>query len=164
MLHLLRVGRFAFKGANMSEMTAFNDSITEFETAYATLITVAESYPDDLQTKAGACGTWSAREVIAHLSGWIVEALRRYPRFAYGTGDIQYNTDAFNEVSIGLRHDRGYDSIVSELRDVSAKLTQFARDLPASQIERNGHRYMEWLTNLTREAREHTAQLEEFIR
>ncbi|MDQ7026895.1 MAG: maleylpyruvate isomerase N-terminal domain-containing protein [Anaerolineae bacterium] len=146
----------------MTENLSFNDCITDFETAYATLITVAESYPDDLQTQAGVCGTWSARELIAHLCGWIVEALRRYPRYALSTGDIDYNTDAFNEVSIWLRREKGYDSIVSELRDSSAKLAQFARDLPESQIERNGQRYMEWLTSLTREAREHSAQLKDF--
>ena len=125
---------------------------------------MAETYPERLQTQSGACGTWSAREVIAHLNGWIVEALRRFPRYARGTGDITYNKDSFNGVSIRLRRGKDYEMIVAELRDVSAKLAQFARTLPEYEIQQNGHRYVEWLTNLTREAHEHITQLQEFAR
>jgi hypothetical protein len=92
----------------------------------------------------------------------MVEALRRFPRYATGTGEIDYNKKAFNEVSIWLRRDKDYESILDEMRDLSAKMVNFARELPESQIERNGHRYADWLTNLTRNVQEHQLQLENF--
>ena len=148
----------------MTDFQTFHTIITDFESAYQKLIAIAEAYPERLQTQSGACGAWSAREVIAHLSGWMVEAMRRFPRFAIGTGDITYNKDTFNSVSVRLRRGRDYESIVAELRDVSAKLAQFSRTLPDHEIQHNGHRYAEWLTNLTREAYEHSIQLQEFAR
>ena len=146
----------------MPDVTTIENSISEFESAFKQLIEVAENYPEALQTRAGACGEWSAREVLAHLAGWIVEALRRYPRYAIGTGNIQYYTDAFNAVSVWSRQSKLYDEILDELRDVSVRLIDYARGLSETEITRNGERYAEWLTNLARDAHDHTTQLQEF--
>jgi hypothetical protein len=147
----------------MTEIETFKANIAEFEAAYHTLFTIAETYPENLRTQAGACGTWSAQDVLAHLAGWIVESLRRYPRYALGTADMHYNKDAFNEVSIWLRRDRDYETILSELREVAAKLAQMAQTIAEAQLKRDS-RYAEWLTTLTHEAHEHATQLEEFAR
>ena len=146
----------------MTETKTFANIITDFESAYRDFITVAETYPVALQTQAGVCGTWSVREVVAHLCGWIVEAHRRYPRYALGTGNMQYNTDAFNEVSVWLRREKDFSDMLDELRRVSGQLTEMARELPEAQITRET-RYAEWLTNLTREAHEHRIQLQSFL-
>lgn len=145
----------------MTEIETFQTTTSEFEMVYQNLIAVAEKLPESAQTTAGVCGTWSAREVLAHLAGWVVEALRRYPRYAIGTGEIQYNTDAFNAVSVWSRDGKLYDEILDEVRDGSTKLVTFARGLSEAEIQRNGQRYAEWLTRLASDAREHTQQLQE---
>jgi hypothetical protein len=147
----------------MTDIPTFAAIRTEFEAAFQKLIAVAENYPEALQTKAGACGTWSAREVLAHFSGWLVEALRRYSRYERGTGHVQYNKDAFNEVSIWLRREADYEMMLQELRDRVGKLSNLAQNLTEAQIQHEA-RYAEWLTSLAQEAREHTSQLEEFAK
>ena len=147
----------------MTETQTFAAIRTEFEAAFQKLIMVAENYPAALQTKAGACGKWSGREVLAHFSGWLVEALRRYSRYERGTGHVQYNKDAFNEVSVWLRREADYEMMLQELRDRVGKLSHLAQNLTEAQIQHEP-RYTEWLTDLAHEAREHTAQLEEFAR
>lgn len=141
----------------------FHEQVEQFETAYANLVIIAEKYPVELQTQSGACGSWSASDILAHLNGWIVEALRRYKRFPKGTGDITYNIDTFNKVSLWLREDMPYQDILSETKTLSAKLVAIAKELPEAYIQRD-KRYQEWLDNLTREAIEHSQQLRDFLK
>jgi hypothetical protein len=147
----------------MTQAPTFAAIRTEFELAFQKLIAVAENYPEALQTKAGASGKASAREVLAAFSGWLVEALRRYSRYERGTGHVQYNKDAFNEVSVWLRREADYEMILQELRDRFQKLGHLAQNLTEAQIQHEP-RYAEWLTDLAKEARDHTTQLEEFAK
>lgn len=144
-------------------MTAsdFEEQLQNFEEAYTTFINLVETYPFDLQTKSGACGEWSAREVVAHINGWFIEAQRRYRRYAKGTGNIEYNIDAFNQVSLWLCRDKDYEQLVDELKTLSTELAQMARDVPDVYRERD-HRYAEWLEAMAREAQTHGDQLRAF--
>lgn len=139
----------------------YTAKIDEFEQAYETLITVAEQYPEDLKTQAGVTGTWSAREVLAHLCGWLAEAKRRYPRYGRGAGEIKYEIDNFNAVSIRMREGKEYDQILDELRTSVEQLTTMARAITEQKYQRDG-RYINWLNILLEEAENHTAQLQAF--
>jgi|GEM_PF-1442417 len=143
-------------------ITSFKDQVNTFQESYKTLVSTAKSYPQEKQTLSGVCGDWSAREVLAHINGWIVEAQRRYPRFAKGTGNIDYNIDAFNAVSIWLRDGKGFEQILEETRTLVDKLVSMANELPEAYIERD-ERYGEWLQILIEQANEHGQQLSDFL-
>src|SRR5690606_19496856 len=89
------------RGCAVSELT---NAIQEFDSTYAEMFALVEQYPAELRTQSGACGTWSAREVLAHFSGWLVEVQRRYD--GYDAGDsqkVQYDFDEFNARSVNAR-------------------------------------------------------------
>ncbi len=143
--------------------TTFAEKIQKFEQASTELINLAEQYPEALQTQAGVCGEWSAREVIAHINGWLVEAQRRYPRYAKGTGNIDYNIDAFNNVSVWLRDGKDFEQILEEFRQLTNKMSTMAQEIAPAYLERDT-RYGEWLSAFTREYREHRQQLDDFLK
>ena len=142
--------------------TVFAEQLQKFQQSFDSLIAIAEQYPPDLQTTPGVTGEWSAREVLAHLNGWLVEAGRRFPRYAKGTGNINYNIDAFNAVSIWLRENKDFEQILDETRKLVAKMVGMANDLPDVYIERD-NRYSEWLVALSKEAHNHGEQLRTFL-
>lgn len=147
---------------NMNLTALFEQELQTFQKSYEKLFSTMESYPQDKQTLSGVCGEWSARDVLAHINGWIVEAQRRYPRFAKGTGKIDYNIDAFNAVSIRLRADKDFEQILEETRSLVDKLVSMAGELPEVYIERD-ERYTKWLHILIEEADNHGHQLQDFL-
>lgn len=136
--------------------------IQAYEAAYATFFQRAAAYPAHLQHIAGVCGVWSAHDVLAHLSGWTVEAKRRYQRYAEGTGDMQYNVDAYNQISVWQRRERSYAEVLAELRTLVAELAALASEVTEAQLQRDD-RYRYWLIELTREAHEHGSELQTFL-
>ena len=142
--------------------TTFTQQLLEFEQASVEFIKLAEQYPEDLQTEAGVCGEWSAREVIAHINGWLVEAQRRYPRYAKGTGNIDYNIDAFNNVSVWLRDGKDFEQILEEFRQLTSVMATKAHEIAPEYIERD-NRYEKWLAIFLEEYDVHGAQLRDFL-
>jgi hypothetical protein len=142
------------------ENTPLHDALTRFEAAYQQFLAEADSYPDAKHTASGACGEWSPREILAHMAGWLHEAQRRFRRYGKGTGDIRYNTDAFNEVSLWQRRNDDYSKILAELKTESAKVADTIRGL--SERQKDDDRYREWLDALGNDARNHLNDLQTF--
>ncbi|QPC83977.1 maleylpyruvate isomerase N-terminal domain-containing protein [Phototrophicus methaneseepsis] len=139
-------------------MEAFLQSLAAYEAAYQDLFDLLARYPASRRQKKGACGDWSPQQVVAHLSGWIAEAKRRYPRFATGTGNVVYNLDVFNDVSVRRRRDYNWAHTVAELERLVGELAAMARQVTPQQAGQDD-RYREWLDSLTEDCRQHTAQL-----
>lgn len=145
----------------MQPENTFTEIIANFESAYAEFFATARDYPEALRTRSGVCGVWSPKELLAHFSGWFVEALRRYRAYARGSGEIEYNVDAFNQVSIWQRRSMTYDEVVAELETLVVQVAEAARQVPAEQAQRD-ERYAYWLREMTREAHEHGEELRTF--
>lgn len=145
----------------MSERT-FTEQLQAFQQKFDSLIAIAGQYPPELQTQAGVTGEWSAREVLAHINGWIVEAQRRFPRYAKGTGNIDYNIDVFNAVSVRMRKGKDFEQILEETVRLIAKMVVIANELPDAYIERD-KRYGIWLDTLSEEAENHGEELRTFL-
>lgn len=145
----------------MHKEPSLTEMIDTMEDAYEAFLSLARAYPAGLRTRSGACGEWSAQQVLAHLCGWFAEGQRRYRAFGRGTGDMQYNIDAFNRVSLWQRRSMTYDELIAELERRMRGFVQAARGLTPQQIERE-ERYVQWLHSMTREARLHADQLRAF--
>lgn len=150
-----------YRGCPLSEKT-FLEKFAQFQVAYASFLDITSRYSDAIQTETGVSGDWSAREVVAHINGWIVEALRRFPRFAKGTGDIKYNIDAFNAVSIWLRDGKDFDQLIDELQQLMIKVSGFVAEIDDLYTNRDA-RYGEWLDILTEQAEIHGEELQQFL-
>ncbi|MEL6528080.1 MAG: hypothetical protein AAFQ07_20445, partial [Chloroflexota bacterium] len=101
-------------------------------------------------------------DVVAHLNGWFVEGQRRFRRFPKGTGKVEYNVDTFNKVSLWLREGKDYEDLLTELDTLSTQFVASLRDLPSARLEREP-RYADWLEDLTREMKDHRAQMMAFL-
>lgn len=139
---------------------ALSAALEKFQQAYDDFFTVVDAYPLELYDATGACGDWSARDIIAHMAGWVVEALRRFRRYGRGTSDFIYNTDAFNEVSLWLRRDDDYETVLEELHTRVDELLAFLDQLPEQR--HSDDRYAEWLQTLSNDAQRHAADLRQF--
>ena len=140
---------------------AFKETLAHYEETYRQFFDLLARYPASLRTKEGACGDWSPQQVVAHLSGWIVEAKRRYPRYATGTGGIDYNIDAFNDVSVRQRKGHNWAHAVAELEKLIGELAAMARQITPEQAERDD-RYRKWLSIMAEACQEHMQQLKVF--
>ena len=139
-----------------------DDAIHQFREQFDTLFALIENYPQDRRDQPGACGEWSPRQVLAHFSGWIIEAQRRYGEFALGVeGNIEYDLDGFNARSINIRKGMDWNSTVKELRSFVQDFHEQARAIPRSK--RADERYSEWLLVMATDCADHTLELREFI-
>lgn len=136
----------------------FDEARTAFETEMQGFIKLVEATPPHRRTEGGICGDWSAREVVAHINGWLIEALRRFPRYARGTGDVQYDIDNFNAVSVRQRKDHTWDQLVDELRESTRQLLEAADNIPPARRE-SDRRYANWLSIMEKEAINHGAEI-----
>ncbi|MEO1286300.1 MAG: hypothetical protein AAFV93_00925 [Chloroflexota bacterium] len=139
-----------------------DEQLVSFKIAFDNFIDIAENYPEVRRTQAGVTGDWSAWDIIAHINGWLVEALRRLPRFAKGTGYIEYNHDAFNAVSLWLRDDKEYDQLLDEMRHRIGDIVTFIDDLGDFYKQRDD-RYSMWLRILEEQAIIHGDEMRQFL-
>jgi len=141
---------------------ALQTALADFTQAYARFFELLETVPDRLQSQPGACGHWSPHDIVAHLSGWVIEAQRRYRRFPRGTGQVVYNIDVFNQMSVRTRRGKPWGALVEELRRAVRTLTEKAQQLSPDQIARDD-RYAEWLGIMAQDVQQHGHQLRDFI-
>jgi hypothetical protein len=143
----------------MGELSA---AIEEFRTAYDDLLALVDQYPTTLREKAGACGDWSPRQVLAHCNGWIVEAEKRYDGYDVGdTRKVPYDFDEFNARSVTLRTDQSWEETVAELRMLVANIIERAGAISAEKAAAE-ERYGGWLDALAEDCRDHTEQIRDF--
>lgn len=143
-------------------MSELESVLLRLQNGYDALFNALETYPAALRDEPGACRTWSPRQIIAHLSGWLAEVDRRFDRFdAGGTDDIKYDVDAFNDEQVALRENLSWDDTVAETRERLVHLVERAQTLTPEQITREP-RYVQWLKALARDAERHLLDLQNF--
>jgi len=107
---------------------------TDFQQAYAGLPELELLHP-------GVTGTWSIRDIIAHVTWWEAEALthlpdilsgRRPPRYSVTYGGI----DAFNALMTERKRHLSLGEVLEEQADTHRRLVALIERAPADQIER----------------------------
>ncbi len=143
-------------------MEDFDEAVARFRRVYETLFDLLGNYPVDLRETSGACGVWSPRETVAHLSGWLAEAQRRYSQFDdHISGNMDYDLDAFNAESVAARSYYGWNSTIAELRGLVQDLIHRAEAIPHERRAAD-LRYREWLVALAQDCTLHEGQLTTF--
>lgn len=138
---------------------AFDAALSTFREAFTDLFVLLGNYPVDLRDAGGACGDWSPRETVAHLSGWLVEAQRRYSQFDdHMPGDMTYDVDSFNAATVAARAHYSWNPTLAELRGLVQDLIARAEALPEER-RLEDPRYGEWLVALAQDCTRHAAQL-----
>lgn len=138
---------------------------SRFLDAYETLFKLVDYYPETRRERPGACGEWTPKQVLAHLSGWLVEADRRFTAFEKGDkSDISYAdiADDYNAHAVSGRAHLNWRQTIAELRLRVFSLATRISNIP-DNISRADSRYLEWMDGLTRDCRTHTRQLRDFL-
>lgn len=144
-------------------MTDFISAYHQLQTSYTHLCHVIDAYPPDKGETSGALGHWSPKQIVDHLTGWVVEATTRYHDISRGnTLDKTYDDwDAFNATSVEARVHLSWDETVTAFKQAVATWLAEAETIPALRVAQD-KRYTEWLQGLEREFRNHTQDLRQF--
>jgi hypothetical protein len=138
-------------------MSPIAESLAKPRASYEALGTLIEAYPSEKRERPGACGVWSPKAVLAHLSGWLVEAQRRYHLFDAGVrGNQRYDAQ-----SVSARAAWTWEQTCAGLHARLHTLIAHAEGIAPETVARDP-RYQEWLDGLASDCIVHTKQLREF--
>jgi len=113
-------------------------TIAELESAFERLLGAVTALDERAMSRV-ADGTWSAKEILAHISGWHVEMTRAMERMARGerpTPDgVDYgDADAWNARFAAGARAQNAPTIVAALRQSFANYVRAARALPEDRF------------------------------
>lgn len=115
---------------------------------YAHTLHLIEAISPDQATKAGACGDWSACDVVAHFTGWHPEGQAKIQSVLDNNYErTQYDFDAFNAESVAARKAMTWEELVEEFKNSHTALVAFAEPLDDSLWENK--RAHGWLVSVT---------------
>lgn len=105
---------------------------TEFQAAFAGLTA------EQLQ-EPGVTGTWSVRDLIAHVTWWEEEALRHLPVILAGGRPPRYSVtyggiDAFNALMFAQKRGRSLAEVRADGEDTHRRLVAFLQGVPPEHL------------------------------
>src|SRR5262245_17392662 len=107
---------------------------TMFKQSYAGL-------SDAQMTEPGVTGSWSVRDIIAHVTIWEEEALKHLPLIIEGQKPPRYSVkyggiDAFNALMIEQRKELSLSDILRQLDRTHRRLIDYCESVPGEQFSR----------------------------
>jgi len=143
--------------------TQYDQTLARFYRGYTALFALVEDFPEAKRERIGACGSWTPRQILAHLSGWVTEATQRYSVFEAGDPtSIHYDWEVdyagFNHESVSARAGLSWDETVAELRSLVDRFHTQAQTVTVADAAID-LRYDEWLEGLWKDCVEHMGQL-----
>ncbi len=148
----------------MTTFNNWNETQARHEQNYLDFVSACETLAPMLHEQPDACGTWSPRQVIAHLAGWYSEATRRYAEMIERPGESRYyDIDAFNAQSVAVRASLTWDDMLRDLQRWHAALMASAACLTLQTLSTTAG-FAEWLDNTGEDCAFHAAQLRTWAR
>lgn len=144
-------------------MNPFDSNLKRFQTAYAQFFELTEHYPAHLVDVPGACGEWSPRQVVAHLSGWVIEGQRRFNEVLAGDviPSMRYDVDTFNAEQVAARAHLDWNATLIELQSVVSDLDAQAQAIAVDRRTTDSF-FAGWLKALAHDVEQHIIQLRQF--
>ena len=101
-----------------------------------------ESYaglPDSRWLAPGVQGSWSVRDIVAHVTTWEEEALAHLPLIASGGRPPRYSTlyggiDAFNAIATERKRHLSLFEVLRQLDEVHQRLIGYVGNAPAELV------------------------------
>ncbi len=122
---------------------------TEIEGSYEELATLVRQIAPTRAAHPNLLGTWSAKEILAHLIGWEEEAVMVLCAMRDGTPLPQPIADehAFNARSVERRQEKSWEELHLEWRETHHALMAVVSSMPAAQ--QDDARVVNWLQGST---------------
>lgn len=103
-----------------------------------------EDFPDSGWTRPGACGTWSAQDVLAHLTSYeamLADILRQVsgddaptPTLDRAFADFR----SFNDSEVTARQGQTTQAVIDEYKAHHAEVMRLLEQVPESTLRQNG--------------------------
>ena len=123
-------------------------------------IKVAQKIDKPQRNRPGVCGTWSPKEVLAHISGWNKEIIRQFSLFQDGLEKaIEHDIDEFNKNSVKERRHLSWAEIIAELQQTHKQFYQKAQSISSQELSKN-EEYKNWVEVQIEHYKHHKKQLE----
>ncbi|MBD3335908.1 MAG: ClbS/DfsB family four-helix bundle protein [Candidatus Eisenbacteria bacterium] len=111
------------------------------ESAWRDLRASYAHLPDSAMMEPGVTGSWSVRDIIAHVSSWEEEALSHLPGFVAGVRPPKYShryggIDAFNARVIEALKGLSLAEVLRRRDETHRRLLDYLRAVPEGQIAR----------------------------
>jgi hypothetical protein len=114
--------------------------------------------------QTGVCGSWSAKQVVAHITGWEKEVLNQFKKLEQGTVlRIRYKIDDFNRQSVESRSHMSWEQTIQELSAAQQELQSFINKLSIETVNRN-KRFTDWLKILAEHYPHHLLQIQKIVK
>lgn len=149
----------------VTETLDYAQRVEDFHSTYQAFLALLKAYPPDRSEQPGACGFWSPKQVIAHLSGWFAKANQRYTDYANGDSSNQYFqqiADDFNAQSVGARVHFSWTETIADFEQLAQHFFTHLNAVSPQQAVHDS-RYGEWPLGLARELRNHAEDLRRFL-
>ena len=123
-------------------------------------IQVINSLNTTLRDQKIAGGSWSVKDILAHIVGWEDEVLKQFQAFLVNPDvDDTYDIDSFNESSVSSRKNKTLNEIIEELNLAQEELSAFISTLSQKDIDAED-RFSEWVGILIDHYKHHMSQLQ----
>lgn len=126
-------------------------------------IRIAQRLEADKRNRPGVCGSWSPREVVAHLVEWNKEVIRQFEFFQVGLyRPVDHDLDEFNERSVRQRAHMTWEETIGELIEIHELFHKKTESISMQDISANGE-YKDWVMVQIEHYEHHTRQLQQWI-
>ncbi len=123
-------------------------------------IHVIDSFNATVRDQKIAEGSWSTKDILAHIVGWEVEVVKQFKAFLVNPDvDDTYDIDSFNESSVSSRKNKTWNEIIEELKSTQEELSAFISTLSQKDIDAED-RFSEWVGVLIDHYKHHMSQLQ----
>jgi len=134
-------------------MTTLNDALAELGRTRAELLAVVDGLDEAALDRKGVIGTWSVKNVLAHIAAWEAWVVQALPvRMSTGTTPEDFrqrveDEDRFNSEEVAEREELTPDEQLMELERTRAELLAYLGSLDAAALGRK-HPWDTWEATL----------------
>ena len=126
-------------------------------------IEVAQQIEIPGRNRPGVCGSWSPKEVVAHISGWNKEVIRQFSLFRDGLEQaIEDDMDEFNKKSVQERQHLSWEETINELKHTHKQFYHRARSISSQELSGNKE-YKAWVEVQIEHYKHHIKQLKKWL-
>jgi hypothetical protein len=108
-----------------------------------TVLQTIEGFPESAWETPGACGVWSVKDIIAHLTSYehvMVDVLTTFVSSGPGSYLKKYTDPAgeFNDSEVALRKDKTAREVLAEFNDTHEQVRSLAARIPVETFRQTG--------------------------
>lgn len=109
-----------------------------------TLLKAVDGLKNKDQEKKGACGVWSIKDILSHLTSYEImlsDLLGTFLNIKEQTPTLdllQNNGGEFNDIEVGKRANKPFSEILKEYKKAHSQVMKRAKQIPVKMLSKNG--------------------------